>query len=123
MKACFSFCQQLEARLSVWSVRDETCKDCGMAYLTLLRTLPSIGVSQNKVNIVLDGCPQGWRVSILYISLGAFIQISHEIPKHLDCRFILRKGRNIVIIDLRRHIFWTEVKFPPMTYTISVSEI
>jgi len=123
MKACFSFCQQLKARVPILGVHDEACKYCSVTYLTLLSALPSIRMSQNKVDIVLDRSPECCRVRILYVSAGAFIKVSHEIPKDLDRRFIPRKSGNIVIADLRRcQMFRTEVKFPPIQQVTSVSE-
>ena len=123
MKTSFPFCQQLKARVPIRGVHDEPCKDCSVTYLTLLSALPSIRMSQNKVDVVLDGSPECCRVRILDVSAGAFIKVSHEIPKDLNRRFIPRKSRNVVIADLRRcQVFRAEVKFPPIQQNVSVSE-
>jgi hypothetical protein len=105
------------------SVHDEPCKDRSMAYLILLSALPSIRMSQDKVDIVLDGSPEGGRMSILDVNASAFIKVSHEICKDLNCRFIPRKSWNVGIADLRRcQVFRAEVKFPPIQQNVSVSE-
>ena len=83
------------------SVCDESCKDSRVTYLALLSAFPPIGMSQNKVNVVLDRSPECGRVSILYIGASAIIQVFHKIPKDLNGGFIARKRRDIIIADLR----------------------
>jgi len=123
MKASLSLCQQLETRMPIWGVLNKPCKNRSTAYLTLLSTLPSIGMGQNEVDIVLDGSPKRWGMSVLYVSAGAFIQIFHEIPKNFYCGLIPREGRDIIIANLRRsQMFRTEVKLPPIKYNISAPE-
>ena len=86
--------------MSIRRVRDEPGKDRGMAYLALLWALPSVGMSQNKVDVFLDRSPEFWRMSVLYVCSCAFIQVFHKISQNLYGRFIARKGRQIVIADL-----------------------
>jgi hypothetical protein len=85
-----------------------------MAYLALLRTLPSVGMSQDEVDVLLDRLPKFGRICISYICACAFVKIAHKITENLGSGFIPRKGRYVVIVDLRRgQVFWTEMKLPP----------
>src|ERR1700730_10968462 len=74
MKARLSLCQKLEARMPLWGIHDKPCKDRSTAYLTLLSAFPSIGMSQNEVDIILDGSPQCRGMGILNVSAGTFIK-------------------------------------------------
>jgi hypothetical protein len=89
MQARLAFRQQLKSRMSIRCVSNESCQNCCAAYLALLSTLPSIGMSQDKVDIVLDRFPKFWRVGVMYVCVGTLIKVSHEIPEDLDSRLIL----------------------------------
>ena len=101
--------------MPIWGVHDKPCKDCSLAYPTLLNPFPSIGMGQNKVDVTLDRFPEDRRVGILNVSAGAVIEVFHEISKDLDRRFISRKRWKVVIVDVGRgQMFRTKMQFPPI---------
>jgi hypothetical protein len=57
MKTCLSFCQQLKPRMTIRSIQDKSSENRSAAYLSLLGSFPSVGMSKDEVDITLDRSP------------------------------------------------------------------
>ena len=101
-------------------IRDKTCKYGSVTNLTLLSTIPSVGVGQNKVDVALDRSPERFTIGVggLDIALCALIQVFHEVRKHFNSSLIGWKRRDVSIIFLRgSQTLGTEMKLAPMRFT------
>lgn len=109
MQTRFALSHKRDARMALFCVWYESCKNCCLPHLRFLKSPPTIGMGQNKTDILFDEPPQipSVDVSSLNIARRTPKQVFEEIGEDVDNRFIQRKRRKLVFDELRRVSFGT----------------
>src|SRR6266550_2389065 len=89
----------------------QSCRDSCMTHFGLLLPFPAIGVTENKVNIVMKRFPHIAPQSLPNVLLCGLIQVSQEITEYVDNCFVRRKGWYIFDVEslLGSKMRWSEM--------------
>ena len=117
VETCFPFRHEMDSGTPLLGVGHDLRLDGGSSKLVLLRTTPPIGMGQHELNVVRN------RVPAIFSDLigrnkhrfRRIKEISHEIGKHVDDSFSLRKVLAHLIPQDFGRFFGSEHKLPPVT--------
>ena len=87
----FALRDEFDARAPILCVGHQTSLDGGLPHLSLLRSAPAIGLSQDEYDVVLlERCPDSLSVHVRDVLLGAPKEVLHVVAEELNNGFVGR---------------------------------
>lgn len=100
-----AFGDELHPRMSLGSIGYQSSVYSALAHFLLLSALPTVRVTQNKFDMVLNRGPKSGAIdlSVLNETNGAAGQVKQEVAEDLDGRFGRWKRRQAQTVGVERH--------------------
>ena len=95
MKAGFSLGDEFHTFSPIWRVRHQPRFDGGSTHHTLLRTLPAVRVTENKVNVLAERLPKQIAICMGLLDVGTSVLVHVDVKISENVNDILFTRRQL----------------------------
>lgn len=100
METCLAFCDEANAFQCLIHVSHQPRSNSCTTHFGLLLPLPTIRVTEDKINVGADGFEYFVPLSFSDVLLCGLIQVSQKVAEDINDRLVRRKGRYIFVIEV-----------------------